>query len=63
MEWLTKIRNEKGYTQETLAHVVRCSQSALTNIEKGRRNPSVKLAKKIVHVLNFDWTRFFENKK
>ncbi len=60
MEWLVKIRLEKGYTQEALALIIRCSQSALANIETGKRMPSVKLAKKIAVILGFHWSMFYE---
>ena len=57
--WLVNMRLEQGHTQESLAMKVKCSQSALANIESGKRKPSVKLAKKIAEALDFDWTKFF----
>lgn len=34
-------------------------ESTYCLIEHGKRNPSVKTAKKIAKVLDFDWTAFF----
>lgn len=31
-------------------------------IERGKRNPSVKVAKSIAETLKFDWTIFFNEK-
>lgn len=57
--WLIEIRNLKNLTQNEVADLAGISRVAYTNIENGRRIPSVKTAKKIAEVLNFDWKDFF----
>lgn len=57
-EWLIQIRGEK--TQEEVANESGISRSAYSNVESGKRNPSVSMAKKIAGALNFDWKLFFE---
>lgn len=58
--WLIKQRGE--LTQEKIAELARISRSAYSNIEIGKRDPSVDVAKRIASVLGFDWTFFFEDK-
>ncbi len=53
-------RCEKGLTCQHVATQVGISRSAYSNIENGKRRPSVDTAKKIAAVLGFDWTRFFD---
>jgi len=57
-DWLIKKRGNKS--QETTAKNIGISRGAYANIELGKRNPSVPLAKKIADHLDFDWTLFFE---
>jgi transcriptional regulator with XRE-family HTH domain len=44
---LLKIRNEKGWTQKDLATKLGITQAALSKIEGGASNPSVKVLSKI----------------
>ena len=46
--------------QEQVAVAAGLSRCSYTNIETGRRMPSVTVAKAIATVLGFEWTRFFE---
>ncbi|NQX68460.1 helix-turn-helix transcriptional regulator [Paenibacillus alba] len=62
LEWLIKIRIEKGFTQEQVADSTEIKRPYYTMIETGYRNPSVKVAKKIANVLGFNWTIFFATK-
>lgn len=62
MDWLKKLRKERGYKQIEIAKICDITQGCYTHIETGKRKPSVELAKKIAKVLNFEWTLFFENK-
>ncbi|MBY0128277.1 MULTISPECIES: helix-turn-helix transcriptional regulator [Bacillus subtilis group] len=57
-EWLISQRGNQS--QKSVAQKVNISRGAYANIELGKRNPSVQLAKKIAQELNFDWTIFFE---
>ena len=60
--WLKKLRHEShNLTQEQLAKMVGISRTMITEIENGNANPSVKVAKKIAAVLEFDWTRFYDD--
>ncbi len=60
MEWVKKIRIEKGFAQQDVANAAGVARGAYANIENGSRRPSVDMAKKIAAVLGFDWTKFFE---
>ena len=59
--WLKELRSEsRNMTQEQLAKMVGISRTMITEIENGNANPSVKVAKKIAAVLDFNWTKFYE---
>ncbi len=60
MEWLIEIRKNKDLTQKEVAILANISQAHYATIETGVKKPSVKTAKKIAEVLEFEWTRFFE---
>nr|DAZ26614.1 MAG TPA: Helix-turn-helix XRE-family like protein [Caudoviricetes sp.] len=59
--WLIKFRERKGLSQSKIAKEIGVSQQMYNYIENGKRNPSPKLAKKIADVLNFSWTKFYED--
>ena len=48
-------------TQKEVADSIGISRVAYTNIELGKRKPSVTVAKKIAEILNIDWTLFFKD--
>ena len=58
-EWLKKIRETAQTSQQIVATDCGISRQAYQMIESGVRTPSVKVAKKIAEVLNFDWNLFF----
>ncbi|MEC1479212.1 MULTISPECIES: helix-turn-helix transcriptional regulator [Bacillus] len=58
-KWLIEHRGKQS--QETIAKKVCISRGAYANIELGKRNPSVQVAKRIADELGFNWTIFFEN--
>ena len=62
-EWLVAIREEKRLSQKDVSEKVGISQPSYNNIEHGipGKGPSVSTAKKISEVLDFDWTRFFDD--
>ena len=60
--WLEEKRLEKGLTQEQTAILSDIARTTYAMIEQGKRNPSVKVAKQISNVLDFNWTLFFEDK-
>ena len=59
-KWLQKVRKNQGYTQQQIACLAKIERSFYSQIETGKRDPSVTTAKKIAYILKFDWTRFFE---
>ena len=60
--WLKELRTKSSnMTQKELAARVGISRTMITEIENGKANPSVEVAKRIATVLGFDWTRFFED--
>ena len=60
MSWLKELRKEAKMTQDAVAKKSSLSRAAYTNIETGKRRPSVKVAKALGKALGFDWTRFYE---
>ncbi|UHA72739.1 helix-turn-helix transcriptional regulator [Paenibacillus sp. 481] len=58
-KWLIQCRGCK--TQKEVATLSQIERSSYSNIERGRRDPSVQVAKRIGQVLNFDWKRFFDD--
>jgi len=57
---LALVRKQKNMTQEAVAKRAKIKRSSYTNIERGRRLPSVEVAKRLGDVLGIDWTKFFE---
>jgi len=58
--WLEKLRLKVGMTQEEVADKAGVKRQYYSMIENGGRTPSVKVAKKIGKILNFNWVLFFE---
>ena len=54
-------RKEKGLTQTQLSKQANVAQSMICNIEKGVRQPSVQVAKRLAAVLDFDWALIFKD--
>ena len=48
---LRECRRQSGLTQETLAHAVKVTRQTVIAIERGRHEPSVRLALEIARVL------------
>ena len=61
MEWLKKARIEKGLSGEVVGERAGITQQHYNFIENGKRRPSVEVAKRLAAVLDFEWTRFFED--
>ncbi|TCJ01337.1 helix-turn-helix transcriptional regulator [Cytobacillus praedii] len=59
--WLLQKRTAAKMTQEEVAVQAEIQRPYYTQIESGVRNPSVKVAKKIASILNFEWILFFES--
>lgn len=58
MNWLKAIRG--ALSQREVAERAGITQAFYCEIEKGKKKPSVDVAKRIAKVLSFEWTRFFE---
>jgi putative transcriptional regulator len=58
-EWLIEKRGDMS--QEEVARLIGISRGAYSNIENGKRDPSVTVAKKIAKALSFNWTIFFDD--
>ena len=58
--WLKDIREEQHMSQQEISERAEIAQPSYSNIELGKRNPSVDAAKKIASILNFPWTRFYD---
>jgi len=61
MEKLKELREEKGYTQDSLAREVGLSKGTISSYEQGLRSITVPSAKKLGQVLGVEWHIFFEN--
>lgn len=59
---LAKARTDKGMTQQELAKALGITRAAYTNIENGKRKPSVKIAKKLAVILDLNWVAFFDDR-
>lgn len=59
-KWLSKLRIDKGITYKVLAEKIGVSQQYIYYLEIGERTPSIKIAKKLGSILNFEWTKFYE---
>lgn len=59
--WFKVLRIEANLSQYDLAAKVGVTHVTICNIERGKIRPSVALAKKLGNVLNFSWTRFYED--
>ncbi len=58
--WLISYRNRRGLSQFEVAKLTDITQQMYGYIENGKRSPSPKLAQKIAKILDFDWTKFYE---
>lgn len=63
MDWLRQIRKDAGKTMKDIAEAVGISQVSYWQIEHGICKPRVNNAKKIAHLLRFDWRDFYPDEK
>ena len=62
-EWLRVKRTDASMTEMEVSKLAGVAQPFYHNIEMGYKNPSVETAKKIAAVLEFPWTRFYEEEQ
>lgn len=60
MSWLRKLRTSDNLSLLKVSKSIGISVSYLSYIEKGKRKPSVLVAKKLAKLYKIDWTKFFE---
>ncbi len=58
---LLEERKNRNMTQSDVAARIGISRTHYTNIEKGHRRPSPKIAQKLGMVLDIDWIIFYMN--
>ncbi len=61
-EWLIQIRKARGIKTTDIIKQAKITSQMYYCIENNKRNPSVKLARKIAEILDFDWILFYSNK-
>ena len=59
--WLKVRRVAWQLKSGDVAKAAGISQPVYSQIENGKKNPSVATAKRIASVLGFEWTKFFED--
>lgn len=59
--WLKEKRLSKKYSQYCVANKAGISRSYYTHIENGTKTPTVGVAKSLGKVLDFDWTKIFDD--
>lgn len=56
---IKELRNNKGISQETLAHEAGLDRTYITSVERGKRNISVVNLEKIANALDVNLSEFF----
>ena len=62
-EWLRTKRIEMNMSEKEVADAVGIKQAPYHRIEAGQNNPKVENAKKIAHLLGFDWQLFYPDEQ
>lgn len=58
---IKEIRNEKGVSQETLAHLADLDRTYINSVENGKRNVSIINIEKIANALEISLKDFFNH--
>lgn len=56
---IKKFRKEEGWTQEQLAEALDIGRTYLSDLENGKKTPSIKLSKKICLLLKRKYSDIF----
>lgn len=59
-ETIRELREQRGYSQEGLAHMIGTTKQAICHYEKNRRKVSLEVASKIAEVLNVPVSRLID---
>jgi transcriptional regulator with XRE-family HTH domain len=59
MHELTRIRNERGWSQQKLSDLARVNKATINQIERGRRSPNVETLEKLAAALGVELGDFF----
>ncbi len=59
MQELTRIRNERGWSQQKLSDVAKVNKATINQIERGRRSPNVETLEKLAAALGVELGDFF----
>lgn len=51
---LQRLRREKGFSQEELAHAANVHQTYVSDLEHGKRNPSIVILDRLAKALDAD---------
>ncbi len=57
---IKELRNERGISQESLAHIAGLDRTYITSVERGKRNISIVNLEKIASALNISLSEFFK---
>ena len=58
---LKKLRKEQNLTQKNLSNMVNIHRTYYSMIERGRKNPSLRVAISIKKALNYQYDDIFDN--
>ena len=58
---LRSIRKKQNLTQESLSNMVNIHRTYYSMIERGRKNPSLRVAVSIKKALNYQYDDIFDN--
>lgn len=58
---LREIRKSRGYTLKMIADEANTTPVTIWRYEKGKRKPSVRMAKRLALIYGIPWTDFFKD--
>ncbi len=62
-DFLAKLRNEKGYTQQKLADKIHVTNKAISNWENGRSNPDLDMMKELAKIFDVTVDELYAGKR
>ncbi len=58
---LRRLRTERGYSQERFAHLVELDRTYIGGIERGERNPGLKVIIRLAECLEVEPSKLFDS--